>query len=674
MDENLARLGRIYPNSNFVLIPAYRPELWKDIEYNSKQDNKAAINRWKTNPLSIEEAQQKVDEGYRIGWVVPEGMCVVDIDNEDDERSQEYIERLLEKFEVKYNYNYTSRGIHMIFRDPTNKLPSNAVMQCGLNITVDIRANATGYIILPCNDPHRQWGHWGDFVEDIPYFLKPIAKLTTPSFIGMKDGDGRNDALFKWRTKLEMSHKLSEEEIEKCIRIINENLFDTPMSNPELFKTVLREKKKEDKPDATERENVYNRLANEIMGRFDIISYGDTFYMFNGVYYKMIQTIDLERLIHFEVSSNINDTGRSEIIKFLRIKTQVKMEDLNKEWYKIACNNGVLNLVNGELTQPTKADYNTICLSCTYNTDPVYSPRIDNFMKEIADGDVNKVAFLYQIAGYCLLKKNMFEKFFIFKGEGGTGKSTYMNLIQRMVGEENCAHIGLNQFDKDYHLASLLSKLVNIDDDLVDGRALEDTGKFKSLISGNTISVRQIYQPVMDFMPYTTCIFSCNRLPKIMDRTTGLFRRMVLLELNHKVEHPDPLFMTKVTDTDMEYFFFKAVEAIKQAIEEGHFRIQHSEQELLNMFKRRQSSINEWVFETRLTLGQLNGASCKALYSSFTNWASDCGYYNKLTMFSFKEEICLLYDVTIEYKADGEKMPKSIFVKKGDFKEDWMPL
>ena len=43
-------------------------------------------------------------------------------------------------------------------------------------------------------------------------------------------------------------------------------------------------------------------------------------------------------------------------------------------------------------------------------------------------------------------------------------------------------------------------------------------------------------------------------------------------------------------------------------------------------------------------------------------------------MFSFKEEVCLLYDVVIEYKVEDGKMPKSIFVKKGDFKEDWMPL
>ena len=58
----------------------------------------------------------------------------------------------------------------------------------------------------------------------------------------MQNGDGRNDALFKWRTVLEKSKVLSKDEIEKSIRIINENLFDTPMPNNELFKTVLRER------------------------------------------------------------------------------------------------------------------------------------------------------------------------------------------------------------------------------------------------------------------------------------------------------------------------------------------------------------------------------------------------------------------------------------------------
>ena len=127
---------------------------------------------------------------------------------------------------------------------------------------IDTRANGTGYIILPCNDPHREWGEWNDYVEDIPYFMIPLLKDVTPSFIGMVNGDGRNDTLFKWRTKLEQSQKLSDEQVEKCIRIINENMFDEPMPNNELFKTVLRSHDKIDKKLlADTKENVYNKLS-----------------------------------------------------------------------------------------------------------------------------------------------------------------------------------------------------------------------------------------------------------------------------------------------------------------------------------------------------------------------------------------------------------------------------
>ena len=48
MDENLARLNKIYPNGQYVLIPSYNPELWKDREYDSSLDIKAALNKMKT--------------------------------------------------------------------------------------------------------------------------------------------------------------------------------------------------------------------------------------------------------------------------------------------------------------------------------------------------------------------------------------------------------------------------------------------------------------------------------------------------------------------------------------------------------------------------------------------------------------------------------------------------
>ena len=675
MDEKLARLNKIYPNCGYVRIAPYVPEQWKDKTYDSSFDSKAALNRWKSKPLTYEEAQEAVANGERIGWIVPKNYVIIDIDNKDDSRAQEYVEKILDKFEVKYSYNYTSKGIHILFQDPTGTIKSDSRTKCGLNIVIDTRANQSGYIILPCNDPHRCWGRWEDYVEELPYFLKPTLKDSTPSFIGMVDGDGRNDALYRWRLKLEQSHKLSKAEVEKSIRIINENLFEQPMANSELFKTVLREKDTK-KEDATEKENIYNRIAEDIISKHDIISYYSDFYQFNGTYYKPINEIELEKLIHYDVSQNITSAGRKEIISFLKIKTQVHIDKFNKDWHKIAVKNGVLNLVTGEVEPPNKSDINTIYIPWEYDPDPVYSPRIDQFMKELTGGDAIKMQFLYQIAGYCLLKKNIFEKFVIAKGEGGTGKSTYTNLLHKLVGGDvNASHIGLADFDKDYYLATTVGKLVNIDDDVVDGKMLENTGRFKSIISGNVISVRQIYREVIDFKPYITCIFSCNKLPRIMDKTSGLYRRMVLIELNNKVLNPDPLFMNKVTDQDMSYFLFKAVEGVKTAIEEGRFKVTQSERQLLDLFKRRQSPLHEWLYETDMTIGDLHEQKCLSLYQQFKEWCDQNGYKKIMTNYTFKDDICALYDMSITMiKQDNKTVPTQVFYKHGKFNPTYRPF
>lgn len=676
MDEMLARLNRQYPNCGYVAIPAYKPELFEGKKYDSSFDTKAAINRWNSKPLSYEEAQEWLEKGNRVGWVIPKGYVVVDVDNKDDPQSQEYLEKLLEKFEVAYSYNYTSKGIHLLFKDPSEQIKSDSHTKCGLNILIDTRANKTGYIVLPSNDPHRVWGKWNDFVEEIPYFLLPLLKDQTPSFVGMKEGDGRNTALFKWRTQLEKCNKLTPEQIEKCIRIINENIFDTPMPNNELFKTVLRQKDEKKSVKAGDKENAYNLYAEEILSKYDIISNAGNFYKFNGTYYKLISDVELERIIHFEVSKNIGKTGRTEIRDFIKVKSQVNLQDLDKDWHKIACKNGILNLVTGELEEPNKSDYNTIYIPYEYNIDPAYSPRIDTFMNEVTNGDVIKKQFLYQIAGYCLLKKNLFEKFFLFKGEGGTGKSTYTNLLHKMVGGDlNCSHIPMEAMDKDYYLATAISKLLNIDDDVVDGKALESTGRFKSIISGNVISVRQIYKEVVNFIPFITCVFSCNRLPKIMDKTSGLYRRMVLVELNHKVAHPDPLFMNKVTDTDMEYFLFHAVEGIKLAIEEGRFKIMQSERQLLELFKRRQSALNEWLYDNDICVKDLNNRKCIVLYQQFVEWCNNNGYNKKLTSFTFREDICALYQMEVRCISLTEGAPPSqVFSKRGEFDPEFKPF
>lgn len=681
MIEMLERLNVLFPNSKYVQIRRYDEELWKDKEYDSRLDNKAPLTQWRTGALSFEQARSLAEKGNRIGWIVPKGYVVVDVDNEDCEESSAHVERILEGLNVRYAYNRTSRGVHFLFRDDTMNIPSDAVTKCSIGITVDHRSNERGYIILPVNDPHRTWGSWPNEIDNIPFYLKPImiAKNQIQTFIGMNTGDGRNDALFKWRTKLLQSNKLTNEEIKESLNIINEYLFATPLDAKEMEASVQkpratdeehRGRKTQQKLNVLEKENIYNVVANKIVSEFDMMCIGrKQFYMFDKTHYKPLREIDVERLIHYNVSENIPNAGREEIMQFLAVKTLVDPEEVDKVWNKIAVGNGVLDVVTGELSEPTRDEKNTIGIPWNYNPDPLPSPKIDEFMAHLSanrDGSVNimKMQFLYQIAGYCLLKRNYFGKFFIFQGDGGTGKSTFQDLIVKMVGENNRARVGIDKMDADYYLATLLSKLINIDDDAVDGKVLENTGRFKSLVTGNEITVRQIFREPITFTPFATCMFSCNKLPRILDRTSGLYRRMVIIELNNKVEKPDPLFLLKLTARDMEYFLYKAVYWVGIALQEGQFRISQSEQELLRKFKCRQSSLNEWLYEDHVALRDIYGKGVLGLYSFYIEWANSNGYTKLPSVLTFKEDICALYNVEIDYTGTEKRASQQIFTRR----------
>ena len=681
MDEMLARVNKLYPNCGYVQIRPYDPELWENKEYDSRLESKAPMTQWRTSPLTFEQAVKYAERGYRIGWIVPEGYCVVDVDNEDHPESSAYVERILNELGIPYAYNRSSRGVHFLFRDDKLCIPSDAVTKCALGITVDHRANHKGYIILPTNDPHRSWGDWPDEIADIPAFLKPImiAKNQIESFIGMNEGDGRNDALFKWRTKLLQSNKLSDTEIREALTLINQHLFSIPMSDAEMEASVMkarktdteqREKGEKVKLNRLEKENIHNVIANKIVREFDLMCVGyKQFYKFDKTHYKPMREIDVERMIHYEISQNLSAEDRKEIMRFLAVKTLVEPDEIDRIWNKIAVGNGVLDVVSGELSEPDREEKNTIAIPWNYNPDPPHSPKIDEFMTHISanrDGSVNiaKMQFLYQIAGYCLLKKNYFGKFFIYQGEGQTGKSTFQDLIVKMLGENNRARVGIDKMDADYYLATLLSKLINIDDDAVDGKVLENTGRFKSLVTGNEITVRQIFKEPVTFTPFATCMFSCNKLPRILDKTSGLYRRMVIIELNNKIEKPDPLFLMKLTARDMEYFLYKAVYWVGIALQEGGFRISQSEQELLRKFKCRQSSLNEWIFEDHMTLKDVYGKGVLGLYTFYVEWAQKNGYSKIPSVLTFKEDICTLYNVEIDFTGEERRASQQVFTRR----------
>ena len=93
-------------------------------------------------------------------------------------------------------------------------------------------------------------------------------------------------------------------------------------------------------------------------------------------------------------------------------------------------------------------------------------------------------------------------------------------------------------------------KLANIGDD-IDPKEISDTGTIKKLFTGESMTVQRKYQDPFILKNYAKMIFSCNQLPRILDKTHGMYSRLVLIPFTATFsaddEDYDPFIEDKIT-------------------------------------------------------------------------------------------------------------------------------
>lgn len=655
MDFN--RFAELFPNGKFVKLAKFDEEELHD-EATRKNNKKPIDGRGVNHPLNVGEAKNWVTDGGRIGFIVPKGYICIDVDNKDNPKSAGVLEKILYIKGVKFWSNQSKQGMHFFFRNTEEVMKNKGTFANNLTsigIRIDGRGDGKSYIILPVNDEqHRHWKDWeNDKVDELPFYIRPLrpARDDDPIFIDMPDGGG-SDAMVRIRGIACKSNMITNEQSVEALKIINELIWTNPMPEKMFNDTVAREMPYDNvqQADGTgpSKENKWRVLAQRLIAEENLIARGSTIYKYEAGQYRPFLPHELDKFILEKGDMDATASQRKETCSFICAFAQKPDNEFNTDWATIAVKNGMLDLNNSTLLPFSPEHINTIKLKWDYNPEVEFSETIDNFMKTVSMGSPKKMQFLYEVAGYCLLKKNIYEKFFIFKGGGGTGKSTFCNLIKKMVGEEYMSNVKLNQFDQDYYLATLADKLVNIDYDASDKKTLEDSGRFKSIVCSEPVLVRQIYEVPITLTSCATIIINANHMPKIADKSEGLLRRMILVEIDHKIEHPDPEFMSKISTLDMEYFFVKAVEGLQRVMRLGRFSINESEAELKQRFQLGQSNLKKWLYERQIDISYLNGKRVADMFVEYKTFCIERNY-GITTQQNFKEEICDETDLMIGF-------------------------
>ncbi len=115
-----------------------------------------------------------------------------------------------------------------------------------------------------------------------------------------------------------------------------------------------------------------------------------------------------------------------------------------------------------------------------------YCPRfIEHFLKcAVSEEDIN---LLQLWAGSALLGENLFHKILLITGEGGSGKSTFANIIERIVGRQNCGELRVSKLDDRFEIGRLLDRTLLIGRDVSADFLNNDAAyKLKGLTGGDT--------------------------------------------------------------------------------------------------------------------------------------------------------------------------------------------
>ena len=595
--------------------------------------------------LSLAEAQ-KFNE---YAGVLADDTVLVDID--DGEQSKILLD-IVKNLGLKCKVLATSRGMHFLFK--TDKPMVNRThCKLAIGLVADIKGGGkASYEVIKQGGVERDVLYDTEQYEFLPKYLTPIK--TSVNVLSLCEGEGRNNALFSYILPLQQN-EFTVEECRECIKIINEFILHDPLSEEEL--SVILRDGSFNKPTFFNSRGVFlfDKFANYLLKVASIIKMNGRLYIYqDGIYECGDEYIESAMIEHIP---NLNQSKRKEVLSYLNLV--VKKESSVSDANLIAFKNGVLNIVTDEFTEFSPEYIITNKIPHNYNPN-AKSELLDKVMRKLSCGDENVGKLLYQSVGYCFYRRNELRKSFFLLGEKRNGKSTFLDMVGTLLGEENTANLDLCEIGSQFKTAELSGKLANIGDDIND-EWISNTAIFKKVVSGDVITAERKGKDPFKLRSFAKFFFSANSLPRLgrgKDRSAVL-DRLVIIPFDAKFTKNDvdydPFIKYKLRDEEvMESLILKAVEGLKTVLIDQEFVTCDKVADNLEEFEKSNNPILEFFEDLDYT--DYVNEPIKTVYKRYSTFCLS-NNLQAMSAIEFQRQMKKQYDVTIKtVESNGKKV------------------
>lgn len=183
-------------------------------------------------------------------------------------------------------------------------------------------------------------------------------------------------------------------------------------------------------------------------------------------------------------------------------------------------------------------DFITKCTAVTPGKqgEEIWNSALDTFFC----GDDALKAYVQQIAGLAIIGHVYVEALIIAHGDGRNGKSTFWNVLSRVLGSysgnisADALTVGCKRNVKP-ELAETKGKRLLIAAELEEGMRL-NTSVVKQFCSTDEIFAEKKYKDPFSFIPSHTLVLYTNHLPKVGANDPGTWRRLIVVPFNARIQ------------------------------------------------------------------------------------------------------------------------------------------
>ena len=301
--------------------------------------------------------------------------------------------------------------------------------------------------------------------------------------------------------------------------------------------------------------------------------------------------------------------------------------------------NGLLNIYTKELIPHTPDFVSLVQYPVVY--DPTAEcPVWDKCIKDWMAGEeaVEKTKLLQQFAGYCLSSSMLYDRALFMVGDGGNGKSTFIDTIAMIIGEEATSHIDLEDLYGSFGFHGLIGKRLNIIEE-VSGNYYQ-SNKLKKLISGEQVTINIKYKPQFKFRPQAKFAFAVNIMPRVDDTSTATERRIICIQfLNNYRDNPNYKLRSDVglLSRELSGILNWMVEGAIDLADNKKFVTTKEQTKMLDEYREENSSVEGFLSQC-VVMDEHGSIEAPILYAEYKKWsATDGGRKNKANITFTKE-------------------------------------